>query len=111
MNSRTTTLLAPPADAAPHRDDGPYSLIITVEGGVVTAILPTGPVNAVIVDLDMLENDDTFEQRIRKSVLPITPDSTISSDDISPLILTIVQEYRRPARRRPAPSPDGKKAA
>jgi hypothetical protein len=87
------------------------ALIITVESGVVTDILPTGPVEAVIVDLDMLENDDTFEQRMRKSVLPLIPEDRITSHDVSKLVTTIVQEYRRPARKRPVPSPDGKQAA
>jgi len=111
MNSLTTTLPASSAETAPRRDDERCSLIITVESGVVTDVLPTGSIDVVIVDLDMIENDDTFEQRMRKSVLPMTPESRILSDDISSLIMTIVQEYRRPARKRQSPSPDGKKAA
>lgn len=111
MNIPTTDLATRCASAAPGPDDGPCSVIITVENGVVANILPTGPIEAVIVDLDMLENDDTFEQRMRKSVLPMTPENRILSDDISSLITTIVQEYRCPARTRKAPAPDGKKAA
>ena len=111
MNIPTTALATLCASAEPNHSDEPCTLLITIENGVVTDILPTGPVEAVIVDLDMLENDDTFEQRMRKSVLPMTPEGVITSDDVSSLITTIVQEYRRPARKRTAPAPDGRKVA
>jgi hypothetical protein len=111
MNSQLTTVPEPAADAGKHRGDRACSLIITVESGVVADILPTGPVDVVIVDLDLLENDDSFEQRMRKSVLPMTPESRIAPDDIPTLVTTIVQEYRRPSRKCSSPSPDGKRAA
>jgi len=111
MNKHTIVLPASPLKAELHRDTSPCILIITVESGVVADILPTGPVEAVIVDLDMLENDDTFEQRMRKSVLPMTPESRILSDDVSSLITTIVQKYRHPSRKRPTPAPDVKRTA
>ncbi len=81
-----------------------------VESGVVTSILPTGPMEAVVVDLDMLENEDSFEQRMRKSVLPMLPEGRITADDMPSLITTIVREYRRPDRRR-APGSAGRTAA
>jgi len=111
MNKHMTETPPPVPDADRERDMPPCTLIITVESGVVADILPTGPIEAVIVDLDMLENDDTFEQRMRKSVLPMIPESRILSNDVSTLITTIVQEYRRPGRKRPASTPDGKRAA
>ena len=97
MNSMTTCLPAAEHETVPA---SPYALIIMVENGVVSGILPTGPMEAVVVDLDMLENEDSFEQRMHKSVLPLTPDANITSDDMPALITSIVREYRRPDRRR-----------
>ena len=87
------------------------TLIIMVESGVVTDILPTGPVDAVVVDLDMIENGDSFEQRMRKSVLPLAPEGRITLDSMPSLITSIVREYRRPERRRTGCTPGETEAA
>jgi hypothetical protein len=81
-------------------EDAGCRLIITVESGVVADILPTEPIKAVIVDLDMIENDDTFEQRLRKAILPMVPDGHIGTSDIPVQIESLVREYRRPERRK-----------
>ncbi len=78
-----------------------------VESGVVTDILPTGPLEAVVVDLDMLENEDTFEQRMRKSVLPMNPEGRITIEAMPSFITSIVREYRRPGRRRTTDKSEG----
>ena len=104
MNSEITILPSSAADAALLHDEGANAMIITVENGVVSNILPTGPVEVVVVDLDLIENEDTFEQRMRKSVLPMAPESLIASEDVTALITTIVQEYRRIGRTRTAPA-------
>lgn len=111
MNSLTATLPAPSADTAPHRDDDHCSLIITVESGVVTDVLPTGSVEVVIVDLDMIETEDNLEQRLLKAVVPLESGAAIRSIDLNRLVACLVSEYCRPARKRPSPSPDGKRAA
>lgn len=111
MNSLTTILPTPSADTTPHRDDEHCSLIITVESGVVTDVLPTGSIKVVIVDLDMIDNEDNLEQRLLKAVVPLESGAAIRSIDLNRIVACLVSEYRRPARKRPSPSPDGKKAA
>jgi hypothetical protein len=76
------------------------TMIIVVENGVVADILPVGPVEAVIVDLDLIENEDSLEQRVRKAVLPIVSESTITSTDVTRIVIDLVREYRRPERGR-----------
>jgi hypothetical protein len=99
MKLQTPTTLV--ADIDDAQDTGPScTMIITVESGVVTAILPTGPVEAVVVDLDMIENEDPFENRVRKAVLQLDPDDRIRRDDLNSLIAAMVREYRRPERRQ-----------
>jgi hypothetical protein len=91
-------------------DDVPASgcnVIIAMESGVVADILPTGPIKAVVVDPDMIENDDPYEQRMRKAVLPIAPDGLILTSDMPVLIDSLVREYRRPERRRKTNSSGG----
>jgi hypothetical protein len=48
----------------------------------------------------MIENDDTFEQRLRKAILPMVPDGHIGTSDIPVQIESLVREYRRPERRK-----------
>jgi len=112
MNSLTTCNPAEEREPVPAPEDAPAgcTLIIMVESGVVTDILPTGPMEAVVVDLDMLENEDSFEQRMRKSVLPMTPEGRITIDAMPAIITSIVREYRRPGRKR-TPDPSGGTAA
>ena len=111
MNDRIMTLPAPPETGASDRHDEPCTLIITVESGVVTDIIPTGSVEAVIVDLDMIENDDNLEQRLLKAVMPLESAAAIRSIDLNRLVACLVSEYRRPAGKRPSPVPKGTKAA
>jgi len=101
MNTVQKDPAALPAEAAPH-DTAPCSLIITVESGRVTDILPTGPVEAVVVDLDMIEDEDSFEHRMRKAILPLDPDGRILPRDMNTMIAAIVREYRRPGGCKPA---------
>ncbi len=113
--NRTTT--CDPAEeqetrASRHEASGTScTLIIMVESGVVTDILPTGPMEAVVVALDMLENADSFEQRMRKSVLQMNPEGRSTIDAMPSLITSIVREYRRPGRRRAPDSSGGPVAA
>ena len=97
-------------DTVPQQERQLCTLIIMVESGVVTDILPTGPLEAVIVNLDRIENDDPFEQRMYKSVLPMNPGGQIEADDMPALITAIVREYSRSGRRRAAAA-DGTAAA
>ena len=111
MNNLATTLPALPAAGAQDRDGEPCTLIITIESGVVTNILPTGSIEVVIVDLDMIETEDNLEQRLLKAVVPLESGAAIRSIDLNRLVACLVSEYCRPARKRPSPSPDGKRAA
>ncbi len=106
MNRTTTCDPAEERETRASRHETGCTLIIMVESGVVTDILPTGPMEAVVVDLDMLENEDSFEQRMRKSVLQMNPEGRITIDAMPSLITSIVREYRRPGRRR-APDTSG----
>ena len=110
MNSQATTLPAPSADAALHRNDEHCSLAITVESGMVKDILPTGSIDVIIVDLDMIENENNLEQQLLKAGLQMESGATIRSIDLNRLVACLVSEYRRPAQKQSSPSPDGKKA-
>lgn len=87
------------------------AMIIIIESGVVRDILPTGPVEAVVVDLDMIENEDTQEQRLLKAVMSMEANGDIRQDDLTRLAACLVREYRRPDRKRTPPPPDGQRAA
>jgi len=75
-------------------------LIIKIESGVVADIYFTEPVNVTIVDHDVIEGGESFEGRMKKAVLSMTPDQHVRPEDIKQLVETLVLECRRPADRR-----------
>jgi predicted metal-dependent phosphoesterase TrpH len=75
-------------------------LIIKIESGVVADIYVTEPVNVTIVDHDVIEGGETFESRLKKAVLSMTPDQRIRPDEIEQVVKRLVLECRRPADRR-----------
>jgi hypothetical protein len=89
----------------------PNAMIIIVESGVVRDILPTGPVEAVVIDLDMIENTDPVEQRLLKAVMPLDAEAALRHGDLMRLAACLVREYRRPGRTEPPTTPDGERAA
>jgi hypothetical protein len=75
-------------------------LIIKIESGVVADVYFTEPVNVTIVDHDVIEGGESFEGRMKKAVLSMTPDQHVRPEDIKQMVETLVLECRRPADRR-----------
>jgi len=75
-------------------------IIIKIESGVVADVYSTEPINITIVDHDVIEGGETFEDRMKKAVLSMTPEQRIRPDDIEQLVETLVLECIRPADRR-----------
>jgi len=74
-------------------------IIIKVESGIVADVYFTEPVNVTIVDHDVIEGGDTYETRMKKAVLSMTPEQRIRHDDIEQVIEALVLECRRPGDR------------
>jgi len=79
------------------------TVIIKIESGVVADIYSTGPVEAIIVDYDMIEGGESLEDRMRKSVLSISPDHSLKPDKIDVAVKSLVLECSRPADQKTAP--------
>jgi len=75
-------------------------IIIKIESGVVADIYFTEPVNVTIVDHDVIEGGETFEGRMKKAVLSMTPDQRVRHEEIEQVVKRLVLECRRPADRR-----------
>ena len=75
-------------------------IIIKIESGVVDDIYFTEPVSVTIVDHDMIEGGDTYEARMKKAVLYMTPDQRVRHEDLAQLVETLVLECRRPSDRQ-----------
>lgn len=105
--SGRTTAAAPAAAPPAH----PNAMIIIVESGIVRDILPTGPVEAVVIDLDMIEDGDSVEERLLKAVAPIDAAAALRHNDLTRFAACLVKEYRRPACTASTPSPDRERAA
>lgn len=88
------------------------TVIIKIESGVVADIYSTGPVQAIIVDYDMIEGGETFEGRMKKAVLPMIAEQCVKPENVDALVKTLVLECSRPAdRRTPSPISDGVEVA
>jgi hypothetical protein len=74
-------------------------VIIKIESGVVANIYATSPVQAIIVDYDMIEGGETLKERMKKSVLSMTPDHCIKPDKVEATTRSLVLECSRPADR------------
>jgi hypothetical protein len=81
--------------------EGPMNntIIIKIESGVVADIYSTGPLQAIIVDYDMIEGGETFEHRMKKAVLPMTAEQCVKPENIDDVVKTLVLECSRPADR------------
>ena len=75
-------------------------IIIKIESGVVAEVYFTEPVNVTIVDHDVIEGGETFENRMKKAVLSMTPEQRVRPEEIEQMVKTLVLECRRPADRR-----------
>jgi hypothetical protein len=56
-------------------------------------------VQAIIVDYDMIEGGETFEHRMKKAVLSMTPEQYSKPENINAIVKTLVLECSRPADR------------
>ena len=72
------------------------SIIIKIESGVVADVYVTEPANIVIVDHDMIEGGETFEQRIRKSVFSLRSEKCVIPGHVDALVESLVLECKRP---------------
>ncbi len=75
-------------------------IIIKIESGVVADVYYTEPLYVTIVDHDTIEGGETFEERMKKSVLKMTPERQLRPDEIEQAVKTLVLECRRPADRK-----------
>jgi hypothetical protein len=75
------------------------AIIIKIESGVVADIYYTNPLKVVIVDYDMIEGGETFERRVAKAVISMTPEQGVRPEDIDRTVTSLVLECRRPADR------------
>jgi hypothetical protein len=88
------------------------TVIIKIESGVVADIYSTHPVQAIIVDYDMIEGGETFEDRMKKAVLPMTAEHRVKVENVGDVVKSLVLECSRPLdRRTPSPISDGVGAA
>ena len=83
------------------------SIIIKIESGVVSEIYSSAPLQATIVDYDMIEGGETFERRVKKAVLSMAPEQLVTPEQIEPLVRALVLECRRPADDRQPPGIGG----
>ena len=75
-------------------------IIIKIESGVVADIYFTEPLNVTIVDHDVIEGGETISDRIKKSVIKMTPELRVKPEEIEQTVRSLVLECRRPADRR-----------
>jgi hypothetical protein len=74
-------------------------IIIKIESGVVSEIYSSEPLNVTIVDHDVIEGGETFECRMKKAVLPMTPELRFRPEDIDQVVKKLVLECLRPKDR------------
>jgi hypothetical protein len=86
------------------------TIIIKIESGVVADVYSTAPVRVVVVDHDVIEGGESFERRMEKAVLSMTPEQCVRFDEIPSLVRSLVLACIRPADRHPAGT-SGRRAA
>jgi hypothetical protein len=74
-------------------------IIIKIESGVVSEVYSSEPLNVTIVDHDVIEGGETFESRMKKAVLSMTPELRVRPENIDQVVKTLVLECRRPKDR------------
>jgi len=82
------------------REEYMNHIIIKIESGVVADVYSTEPVNVTIVDHDVIEGGETFEGRMKKAVLSMTPGQRVRPEKIGHMVETLVLECVRPADRK-----------
>ena len=74
-------------------------IIIKIESGVVAEIYFTKPLCVTIVDHDVIEGGESFEGRMKKAVLSMTPDQRVRPEDVAQMVKSLVLDCERPADR------------
>ncbi len=82
-------------------------VIIKIESGVVSEVYSSEPLNLTIVDHDVIEGGETFECRMKKAVLPMTPELRFRPEDTDQVVKTLLLECIRPKDRDPSVVLDG----
>ncbi len=82
-------------------------IIIQIESGVVADVYFTEPVSVTVVDHDVIEGGETFECRMQKAVLSITPEQRIRPETIEEVVRSLVLACRRPKDHDPVSTCDG----
>jgi hypothetical protein len=77
-------------------------IIIKIESGVVADVYFTEPVNVTVVDHDVIEGGETFDDRMKKAVFKMTTGQRVRREDIERVVETLVLECTRPADLRPS---------
>ncbi len=77
------------------------TIVLKIESGVVSEVYASSPVKVVVVDHDVIEGGETFEQRVKKSVSTMEPDKRFNPADREELLISLVLDCVRPADRGP----------
>ncbi len=75
-------------------------IIIKIESGVVADVYFTEPVNITIVDHDVIEGGETFEDRMKKEVMTMTSGLRVRPEEVTQTVRSLVLECRRPTDKR-----------
>lgn len=76
------------------------TIVVKIESGVVSEVYASSPIQVIVVDHDVIEGGETFEQRVHKSVSTLYPDRGVRPEDVEALVAALVLECVRPADRR-----------
>ncbi len=77
------------------------TIIVKIESGVISDIYASEPVQVIVVDHDVIEGGETFEQRVNRSVSIMLPDKGIRPEDIEATVTALVLECKRPVDEKP----------
>jgi len=81
----------------------PNTIVVKIESGVVSEVYSSSPIQVIIVDHDVIEGGETFEQRVHKSVSTLHPDKHVKVEEIKALVEALVLECSRPSDRMRRP--------
>ncbi|MBI5141349.1 MAG: hypothetical protein HZA20_04045 [Nitrospirae bacterium] len=70
--------------------------IIKIENGVVSSVYSTHPMQVLIVDYDTIEGGETIEDKMRKAVHYMTPDTYVRPEMLYHVVEMLVLACRRP---------------
>jgi hypothetical protein len=77
------------------------TIVLKIESGVVSEVYASAPTKVIVVDHDVIEGGETFEERVAKSVSTMDPDKRFNPNDREALIISLVLDCVRPADRGP----------